>query len=254
VHLAVGGPTSACGYPRDPQTWAYPTPPMTPRMWHAYHIAGTVTMLNLLAAIYYRDATGEGQYIDASVHEACANANEFHTSNYLADGSFRGRRPQAPTPATADGRYLMPFIGFRLPEVQKYIAFLRRYGFGVELEGPEFADEGYVASAEGQARLYAAAAELAAAHSAEELFHAAQAAGLTWAPVRAPQDNLTDPHYVGRGNFATVEYPEHQAHLTDAARGWIAADLEWRTTPRAPLLGEHNAAVAAELGITWPTG
>jgi crotonobetainyl-CoA:carnitine CoA-transferase CaiB-like acyl-CoA transferase len=252
IHLAVGGPASACGYPRDPVTWEYPTPPMTPRMWHAYHFAGSVTMLNLLAAVHHRDRTGLGQYIDASVHEACANANEFHTSNYLADGSFRGRRPQAPVPRARDGRYIMPFLGFRRPAFQQLIDFLDRAGHGEALKAPEFDDDDYLMSAEGQARMYEVVAGYVAENRTEEMFHAAQASGLTWAPVRAPEDNLDDPHYTGRGTFAPVDYPELGLTLVDAARGWVAPDLDWRTAPRAPHLGEHNAAVAAELGIDWP--
>jgi crotonobetainyl-CoA:carnitine CoA-transferase CaiB-like acyl-CoA transferase len=253
VHLALGGPTSHSGYPRDPVTWEYPTPPMTPRMWHAFHFAGSVTMLNLLGAIHYRDQTGQGQYIDASVHEACANANEFHTSNYLADGSFRGRRPQAPTPRTGDGGYIMPFLGFRRAFFDQLLGFLKEWGFAKELEAPEFADDGYIISAEGQARMYEVVGRFVAQHPGEELFHSAQAAGLTWAPVRPPEVNLTDPHFRGRGTFAPVEYPELGVTLDDAAAGWVAPDLDWRTAPRAPRLGEHNRAVADELGLEeWP--
>ena len=88
------GPTSHSGYARDPETGVYPTPPMTPGPWHSLHFAGAVTMLNLLGAIHYRDRHGAGQYIDASIHEAVANGNEFHTSKLPC-------RPLVPGPPAA---------------------------------------------------------------------------------------------------------------------------------------------------------
>jgi crotonobetainyl-CoA:carnitine CoA-transferase CaiB-like acyl-CoA transferase len=194
---------------------------------------GWFAAMLVMAALRVRDRTGKGQYIEASVHEACANANEFHTSYWLADQYFRGRRPQAPTPRTKDARYVMPFLVPKRSDFDKFLALLDRDGYAEDLKAPEFADEGYLASTEGLARLHEAAARYAAAHTAEELLHAGQAAGLTWAPVRAPEDNFSDAHNAGRGNFVAVAYPELGATLTHPARGWIAPDLNWRVGPRS---------------------
>ncbi len=251
VHLAVGGPTSHSGYARDPETGEYPTPPITPGPWHSLHFAAVVTMLNVMSAIHYRDSTGKGQYIDASIHEAVANGNEFHNSNYLANGSFRGRQPQAPAPLASDGRYMMPFGGGRRG-LQQLIEFVDDPAYTAPLLDPKFEDDAYLISPQGRAEVYEVTARYIADHGSDDLFHRSQAAGLTWCPLRAPEDNLTDKHYVERGTFAEVEYPEAGVVLTDAACGWMAEYLDWQTSPRAPLLGEHNREVAEQFGIDWP--
>ena len=259
VLLAMGGPTSHSGYARDPETGIYPTPPMTPGPWHSLHFAGVVTMLNVLGAIHYRDRHGSGQYIDASIHEAVANGNEFHTSNYLADRSFRGRQPQAPAPLARDGRYVMPFHAGRkgYQELLDFVLLDRDVddpGLAGPLLDARFDDDAFLLSPQGQAIMHEVTAHYVAEYDSEDLFHRSQAAGLTWSPLRAPEDNLSDAHYVERGTFVEVEYPEVGATLTDAARGWMSEDLDWRTSPRAPLLGEHNDEVAAQFGIDWPAG
>ena len=259
VLLAMGGPTSHSGYARDPETGVHPTPPMTPGPWHSLHFAGAVTMLNLLGAIHYRDRHGAGQYIDASIHEAVANGNEFHTSNYLADRSFRGRQPQAPAPQARDGRHVMPFHAGRkgYQELLDFILLDRDVdepGIAEPLLDPRFDDDTFLLSPQGQAVMHDVTARYVAEYDSEDLFQRAQAKGLTWSPLRAPEDNLSDPHYVERGNFTEVEFPEVGATLTDAARGWVAEHLDWRTSPRAPRLGEHNDEVAEQFGIDWPQG
>jgi crotonobetainyl-CoA:carnitine CoA-transferase CaiB-like acyl-CoA transferase len=251
VLMAMGGPTSHSGYAPDPATGQYAFPPMTPRMWHAYHFTGVVTMLNVMAAIHYRDATGEGQYIDASIHECVANANEFHTSNYLANQSFRGRRPQAPAMKARDGAYVMPFVAGRRG-FDEVAAFLEKFGADGPLRDAKFAGDAYLNSPEGWAEFYRILGKFIKTQDSEPLFHAAQAAGLTWSPLRPPEDNLKDPHYAGRGNFAEVDYPELGLRLPDVSRGWVADHLDWNMSRRAPLLGEHNAEVASELGAAWP--
>ena len=45
VHLALGGVMMNCGYDPDPITGSYDTPPIAPQMWHAYHVAGQITVM-----------------------------------------------------------------------------------------------------------------------------------------------------------------------------------------------------------------
>src|SRR5215475_2161383 len=50
VHLALGGVMMNCGYDPAPDG-SYETPPIAPQMWQAYHIAGEVTAIAILAAL-----------------------------------------------------------------------------------------------------------------------------------------------------------------------------------------------------------
>ena len=57
VHLALGGVMMNCGYDPDPAGF-YETPPIAPQMWHAYHIAGEVTAVQIIAALTYESKPG----------------------------------------------------------------------------------------------------------------------------------------------------------------------------------------------------
>ncbi|MDP7588282.1 MAG: CoA transferase, partial [Dehalococcoidia bacterium] len=62
LHLAAGGQMASCGY--DPEDVA-DAPPLAPGGGNAWHIASHYAYMGILAALYYRDMAGEGQYIDA---------------------------------------------------------------------------------------------------------------------------------------------------------------------------------------------
>jgi crotonobetainyl-CoA:carnitine CoA-transferase CaiB-like acyl-CoA transferase len=47
--------------------------------------------------------------------------------------------------------------------------------------------------------------------------------------------------------FAEIEHPEHGRSFTHLAAPWVSDDMPWRVGERAPLVGEHTAAVLAEL-------
>ena len=76
-----------------------------------------------MAALVHRTVTGEGQYIDASIHEACALTTEAAIANYVYRGEVlrrqTGRHHAAgPTPRTQfrakDGTYVCALVGGRL--------------------------------------------------------------------------------------------------------------------------------------------
>ena len=83
VHLAAGGQMASSGY--DPESVDNP-PPIAPGGGNAWHIGGHYAYIGIMAALFYRDMTGEGQYIDASIHEACALTTEGAIAIYLSTG------------------------------------------------------------------------------------------------------------------------------------------------------------------------
>ncbi|MBI3743176.1 MAG: CoA transferase, partial [Chloroflexi bacterium] len=76
VQLALGGQLMMCGYDPTPEG-EYDTPPIAPQMWHASHIVGNQTCMAIVAALMYRETSGQGQYIDASMHAAAAVCTEM---------------------------------------------------------------------------------------------------------------------------------------------------------------------------------
>ncbi|MFC7555497.1 CoA transferase [Pseudoroseomonas wenyumeiae] len=83
----------------------------------------------------------------------------------------------------------------------------------------------------------------------------AQAAGLLWAPLRKPHENVDDPHWQVRGTFAEVVHPELGRALPYPASRWLSTETRWQPGARAPQLGEHTEAVldAAPAGRKPPS-
>ena len=74
LHLAAGGQMASCGY--DPAD-VPDAPPIAPGGGGGWHIGSHYAYIAILAALYHRDLTGQGQYVDASIHEACALTTEM---------------------------------------------------------------------------------------------------------------------------------------------------------------------------------
>ena len=74
---------ASCGY--DPEDVPN-APPIAPGGGQAWHIGGHYAYISIMAALCYRDLSREGQYIDASIHEACALTTEGAIAIYLSIG------------------------------------------------------------------------------------------------------------------------------------------------------------------------
>ena len=86
---------------------------------------------------------------------------------------------------------------------------------------------------------------------AEECYRGAQAMHLPWAVVRAPEDNLDDPHWADRGAFAEIEVPGHPEPVRVPTAPYRFEGATRQVSRRAPLLGEHNHEVyVGELGLS----
>ena len=78
VAMAMGGIMHSCGYDDVPGS-----PPIRPGQGHGYHIGAHYGLIGTLMALVYRDMTGEGQYVDASIHEACSCTTEAAVPQYI---------------------------------------------------------------------------------------------------------------------------------------------------------------------------
>ena len=112
LHLAAGGQMASSGYDVEDVPDA---PPIAPGGGNAWHIASHYSYIAIMGALYHRDFTGEGQYIDVSVHEACSLTTEGAIAIYLSTGEVvrrhTGRHASADMSpgiqhATNDGGYI----------------------------------------------------------------------------------------------------------------------------------------------------
>lgn len=257
TQLALGGPMASCGYDEADAPGA---PPIRPDGDHATLIAGVYAANMALAALLERERTGLGQYLDLSIHEACAATTEgaFPRWEYARQIVRRqtGRHAQ-PRPTErwqhqcADGRFVN-LMGGGIPRNptswRPLLAWMAEKGLAHDLDEPRYESTMYIPAAERRGNpdaehvtetLHAFVRSL----PAEEVYRGGQAARLPYAIIRSPEENLLDPHWEDRRFFRMLAHPER-----GAAFPYPGAPYRFSGTPggprhRAPLLGEHNLAI-----------
>ncbi len=262
VQMALGGIMAVCGY--DPaDDGVYDTPPIAPAMWHSYHLGGEYAAIAMMAAINFRELSGEGQFIDVSVHEAVNTCTEVAIPTYVYSGQVVKRqtaRHAAPSVThvrlsqSADGVFMLAGLSPFEREMRALAELADQVGIGHVLGTPEFAQlekEDRVAAAIYRNDLLE---EVVGSRSADEIFKRAQSVGLAWSPIRRPEENLDDPHFAARGSFATINHPELGRDLRYP--GTVASDGQsphFSYTRRAPRLGEHTDEVLLRAGVSDTT-
>jgi crotonobetainyl-CoA:carnitine CoA-transferase CaiB-like acyl-CoA transferase len=258
LHMAAGGEMASSGYDRADAPNA---PPIAPGGGNAWHMGGHFACMAITAALVYRTVAGQGQYIDTSIHEACALTTEAAIANYIYRGEVvrrqTGRHHAAgPTPRTQfrakDGTYVCALVGGRLNP--KYIGeltgLLDSYGMAGDLRDPKYKDPAVIAANTSHI-IDDLVANFIASLPAEEVYHAAQDRGFTWGVVRAPEALLDDAHLHDRGFWKEVEHPELGRSFVYPGEAAIYNGSPWRISRRAPLIGEHNIEIFGdELGLS----
>jgi len=258
LHMAAGGQMASCGYDAADVPNA---PPIAPGGGNAWHMGCHYAYMAIMAALVYRTVTGRGQYIDASIHEACALTTEAAIPTYIYRKEVvrrqTGRHHAAgPTPRTQfrskDGKYVTALVAGRLtPRYVKELAeLLDSYGMAGDLKDPKYQDPKVIAENRDHI-IDDLVASFIASLPAEESYHAAQSRGFTWGAVRAPEELLDDDHLHDRGFWKQVEHPELGRSFVYPGEAAIFSDSPWCISRRAPLIGEHNREIfCSELGLS----
>jgi crotonobetainyl-CoA:carnitine CoA-transferase CaiB-like acyl-CoA transferase len=257
VSLALGGVAMNCGYDPDP-FGHYDLPPIAPQAWMSLHIAGEQLVIGIVSALLYRLRSGAGQKVSVAVHEAVATNTEIDLMSWvmMREPVYRqtGRHALStitnPSMSyTKDGRWnLSMHIGARDQRFLK--PFMERYGLG---EGVSDVVPEPVPGVRPVAG--ASASATAGVEYVQRLIRRfryqdmpwqdAQLTGLLWSPVRKPEENADDEHWLSRGTFADVEHPELERSLRYPVSKWVSTRGSWTTGRRAPLLGEDDKLLAS---------
>ena len=273
VHLALGGVMMNCGYDPDPSGF-YETPPIAPQMWQSYQTAGEVTSVQIIAALAYRFETGRGQCLVTSVHDAVSKNTETdlpdwvycrlphyrQTCRHSLPSASPTRQGMATESAlrpglsrTKDGRWVLAYRTYLLGGLASFeatVRVLQKFGAAADLTDQRYKDEAYVLKPTTNFQIATHVERLVGRYLFErDLWKDGQDEGLPWSPVRRPEENVGEEHWAQRETFMQVDYPEVGKTLTQVGAKWVAPGLPWRTGPRAPLLGEHNAEVLADLAV-----
>ena len=213
------------------------------------HGAGLSAAGAICAALYSRERTGAGQFVNTSLLRQGVYTLSFDLSITVGWGLTLGVGER-----TSMGN----------PCINNYVAGDGRRFWVVGLEGdrhwpplarvaghPEWLDDPRFATA---ADRFANAAELIgeldtvfATRTLDEWTEVfATEADFFWAPVNSPDDLLADPQFHASG--ALVDVPDGASTTTMVASPVDFAGTPWAARSTAPDLGEHTAAILAELG------
>ena len=258
LHMAAGGEMASCGYDEADVPGDVP---IAPGGGNAWHMGAHFAYMAIVAALVHRTVTGQGQYIDVSIHDACALTTEAAIPVYVYRGEVvrrqTGRHHSVnPSPRTQfrakDGRYVTALIANQLSPayVRRIADFLRPFGKEADLDDPKYDDAAVVESAASHI-IEDVVASFIASVTAEEAYHAAQSAGFQWGAVRPAEALLEDEHLRDREFWKEVEHPELGRSFTYPGEAAIYHDSPWHIRSRAPLVGEHNLDIfREELGMS----
>ena len=258
LHMAAGGEMASCGYDEADVPNA---PPIAPGGGNAWHMGCHYATMAIMAALVHRTVSGRGQYIDTSIHEACALTTEAAIANYVYRGETLRRQTGRHHSAnlsprtqfrTKDGGYVTALIagGLNPRNVTNLADLMAPYGMAADLYDPKYQDPAVVTASTSHI-MDDVLAPFIAGLPAEEVYHAAQERGFTWGAVRAPEELLDDPHLHDRGFWKQVEHPELGRTVTYPGEAAIYNGSPWHISRRAPLVGEHNAEIYCdELGLS----
>ena len=258
--MAGGGPVWNCGYDD------HSLPPVRGLGGQAAHVAGVHAAMATLAAVVHRDSSGLGQHIDVNMHAALNVTTELGSYEWLVarhtvqrqTGRHASLSPTSPTQVqAADGRYVT--LGFPPRSARDYraiLAWLEELGLSAEFPDHvllEMAVErGGVSIVElGQDPIVdqiwsagrSAMTFIASRVDARTCFEGFQQRGIVCGIVNAPEEVMSDRHFVARGFPTRVDHDDLGRTVTYPGAPMLFSRSPWRIRARAPHVAEHQAEV-----------
>jgi benzylsuccinate CoA-transferase BbsF subunit len=219
-------------------------PPMHVGISYGDPTAGLHGALAVLAALYHRKRTGEGQFIDVSLWEAASSL----LPEAILEREMNGADP--PREGNRHPRYA-PHGIFRCAGQDRWAAIAvtneaewRALCGALGAKG--LADDPRFGSAADRKRhedeLERRLTAWTSARSPEDVTRTLQAAGVPASPAMTNQDIAEDPHLAARGFFVDLPHPQVGARH-HAGIPWKFSESRAAVESPAPLLGQHNEEI-----------
>ncbi|ETD33316.1 CaiB/BaiF CoA-transferase family protein [Williamsia sp. D3] len=209
VALAAGGILTSCGYDD------HSIPPIRPGGNQAFQLAASFGHSGLLLALLERQATGSGQIVDVSMHEAVAVSGElanpywFYPRVLLERQTCRHAQPSPTQPALfecADG--VQVYFALILSDARTWsvlVDWLATLGMDLDLGEEKYQSLAY--RQECFSYIQTIMESFFLIQDSATVCREAQARGLPLGPVLAPEQLLEDEHLVEREFFVPVALP-----------------------------------------------
>jgi benzylsuccinate CoA-transferase BbsE subunit len=245
-------------------------PPCQISFPHSYLVAGCHAASATLAAIYYREISGEGQHVDVSMQESVLWTTlllvqfwDMMKLNLFRAGSRRSM-------GTALFRLAFPckdgHVGFliaggqlasiSMPPLIKWMSEEGRLGAFEDKKDWEPKDwtEKVDAMALTQETVDAwedSLIKFFADKTKAEIYEKARENSMIIYPVSTTKDLAENAQLKARDFYVDVEHPEMGEAITYAGAPYKMTLAPWRISRRAPLIGEHNQEIyQGELGLS----
>lgn len=210
--------------------------------------AGTLSAFIVLAALFHRKRTGEGQYIDLSSSECLSTL----VGPELMDYTMNGRSPSR---VGNRDRIMAPHNCYRCKGDDKWISIAVATDeewkalCGV-MGNPDWSRakeyESVLGRWKNKESLDEHLSEWTAGYTGRELMEALQGSGVAAAPSFDAEEILDNPHTKARGLFVEVDHPR-LGKQTVMGPAWKFSETPAAIEKAGPLIGEDNETVFGSL-------
>lgn len=202
----------------------------------------------IIAALYHRGNTGEGQYIDAAMIEGSSNFLGEMIMGYTMNGVLGERMGNRDNIMAPHGCYRCKgedeWVAIAVSGEDEWKAFCGVLGNPEWTKKEEFSHE--LARWKNQDELDQRVEEWTRNHTQYDVMTQLQGAGVTATASLNVKDLVHDPQLKEREFFIETEHPV-LGRLVLAGLPWRPEGTRYGNYSKAPLLGEHNDYVLGEL-------
>ena len=210
--------------------------------------AATQAAYAILAALYHRKKTGEGQYIDCSSSECITTLVGNEMMEYAMNGRSLGRTGNTDPVMAPHNVYRCKgedkWISIAVGTEEEWQNLVHAMGDPDWAKDEKFAD--MYSRHKNSAEIDAHMAEWTIQYGHIELMHLLQDAGVAAMPSFCATEILEDPHVKARGLLTTVEHPLLKTqHVFNPP--WKLSETPATIRKPGPCLGEDNVEVFTTL-------
>ena len=254
VNLALGGLLYICG---DADR-----PPVRVTVEQSYLHGALQAATAVMIALYYREQSGEGQYIDVSIQEAVLVSTmvvqqfwdlERVVSKREGDKTFRGNINTRVVFRCKDGYIAWRiFTGPTGRRTKNLVDWMAEENVAGELREVKWEDiDMALVTQEEIDRWEEMFGSFFLRYSKKELYEEAVRRGIMLYTVNTAQDILEDPQLKNREVWQSIVHPELGTSIVYPGVPIKSTEVTLNIKCRAPLIGEHNEDVyCGELGLS----